>query len=382
LKSVVQSNSLYCGVPDAHSRPNIAAQQLHRLYEEGISATRCLLNAENGVVFSEQTASRVLFAVNGAIIRNVPGSNVITTALEHPGSFDSVSTFASRTGKELRIAPANPSTGGVDVEKVIDLMDGDTILICLIYASNISGAILDLEKIVREARKINPDVYIVVDATQHVPHGVIDIKKMGTIDGLVFAPYKVFGKRGIGIGYVSDRVSMFEHDRLIEKSATTWELGSADPLAFGTMKDVVDYIQWVGAHFISSTNQRECLVAGMEAIHAHEFALLERMISGSNEIPGIRFIQNANVNFIPKEGVDDRDCILALNFDNVDTETAVKAYADAGIIVFSRLQSNVMSRRALKALGSEGIIRVSPLHCHSFEEIDRFLKATMEIASF
>ena len=45
----------------------------------------------------------------------------------------------------------------------------------MLYASNISGAVLDMEKIVSETRKVKPDLHIIVDAVQHVPHGVIDM---------------------------------------------------------------------------------------------------------------------------------------------------------------------------------------------------------------
>lgn len=34
----------------------------------------------------------------------------------------------------------------------------------------------------------------------------------------------------------------------------------------------------------------------------------------------------------------------------------------------------------VEALGLEGAIRVSPLHCHGKDDIDRFLKITQEIA--
>lgn len=37
-------------------------------------------------------------------------------------------------------------------------------------------------------------------------------------------------------------------------------------------------------------------------------------------------------------------------------------------------------RRILESFGMEGALRVSPLHCNSYEDIDLFLKITQEIA--
>jgi selenocysteine lyase/cysteine desulfurase len=33
----------------------------------------------------------------------------------------------------------------------------------------------------------------------------------------------------------------------------------------------------------------------------------------------------------------------------------------------------------LESLGLEGAVRVSPLHCHTFDDVDRFLEVTREI---
>lgn len=92
----------------------------------------------------------------------------------------------------------NPLTGGVDVEDIIELIDQDTCLLTFMYASNVSGALLDAEKIVVEARKIKPDLYIVADAVQHAPHGIIDVSKV-PVDGINFAPYKFLDHVVLGL---------------------------------------------------------------------------------------------------------------------------------------------------------------------------------------
>lgn len=52
------------------------------------------------------------------------------------------------------------------------------------------------------------------------------------IDGINIAPYKCFGNRGIGFAWVSDRVAVLPHDKLLAKKANEWELGSPAPSAF------------------------------------------------------------------------------------------------------------------------------------------------------
>ena len=63
-----------------------------------------IFGARSGSIVCELTASQVMFRIVRAIVENVPGSNVITTSLEHPSAHDAVEMFAKKTGKEFRVA--------------------------------------------------------------------------------------------------------------------------------------------------------------------------------------------------------------------------------------------------------------------------------------
>ena len=47
------------------------------------------------------------------------GTNAVVSSLEHPSAFDAVEYYCKKTGKELRVIPANPITGGIDTEDTI-----------------------------------------------------------------------------------------------------------------------------------------------------------------------------------------------------------------------------------------------------------------------
>jgi selenocysteine lyase/cysteine desulfurase len=67
------------------------------------------------------------------------------------------------------VARGNRAKGGIDVEDIVSLVDESTCLLSVIYASNIWGAKIDDEAVVRRAREITPDLYVIVDAVQHAP---------------------------------------------------------------------------------------------------------------------------------------------------------------------------------------------------------------------
>jgi selenocysteine lyase/cysteine desulfurase len=290
-----------------------------------------------------------------------------------------MSLYANRLGRELRVAQSNPVTGGVDVEEIVRLVDKDTCLLNVIYASNISGAKLDMAQIVRRARAIKPDLYILVDAVQHAPHGLIDLQQT-PVDGINLAPYKFFGCRGSGLSWVSDRAAVLPHHKLAGKKPDFWDLGSSAPWQFAVLTEIVDYVCWLGSHFTDAKGRRALFVAGIEHIELHERALLARLLDGSPETTGLRKMKGVNV-FLDHEDLTKRDLILGIGFDNLDCTQAVVAYGKRGVTVYERVATSIYSKRMLDSFGLAGTVRVSPLHCHSMADVDKFLRITQEIAA-
>jgi cysteine desulfurase / selenocysteine lyase len=365
-------------LPDCPEHSNHTAKWLLGVQEKAFEDIKIIFNAKTGSVVTSLTASMVIFEMNRAIIENIPGTNVVTTALEHPSAYDSVVSYAEKMGKEVRVAKTNAVTGGVDVSEIIKLVDKDTCLLSIIYASNISGAVLDLENIIKECRKIKPDLYIVVDSVQHTPHGDLDLEKT-PVDGINFAPYKFFGTRGFGVGFMSERAAKLPHNKLIAKPEEEWELGSPAPSQFAAITEIVNYVCWIGAKFTNSKDRRELYVEGMNRINLHERALMYRMLNGSEEAEGLRNIKGVKV-YLDYEDLSTRDFIMAIGFDNIGCQDAVAEYEKRGVITFERVATSLYSARMLNSFGIEGVVRVSPLHCHDVDDIDEFLKITKEIS--
>ena len=306
------------------------------------------------------------------------GTNAVTSSLEHPSAHDAVEYYCNKTGREFRVVPANKTTGGIDPDEVMKYVDKDTCLLSIMAASNISGNIMDIKEITRRAREINPDIYVVSDAVQHAPHAVIDVEDWG-VDIANFAPYKFFGIRGCGYAYVSDRVAVMPHHKLIHKEADVWSLGTPTPANFAAMMAVIDYVCSIGSHFCDAADRRALYVEGMNRIHLQERALLYRMLEGTKEVPGLRHIKNVEV-YVDMEDLTYKDLIIAMGIRGIEYSECVQKYLEHGVTVFERLRSSMYSKRIVEALGIEGAIRVSPLHCNSADDIDRFLKITAKIA--
>lgn len=381
LKAAVEAKAKYEAFPDCPERYHDTALLLKSLKEKGVKDIMEVIfgaSPGRGALVTQLTASQVIFEIIRVIMENTGPGNAVAIELDHPSAFDAVRVYSERTGKEFRVAHTNPVTGGVDLEEILSKVDENTQLVSVMSASNISGYIFDLETICREIRRINPEVYIVSDAVQHMPHGILDAEKWG-LDGCNFAAYKAMGIRGCGFGYVSDRVARMPHHRVLARPENEWELGTFPHSNFAAMTAVVDYVCWLGSHFTDDTDRRKLYVTGMERIHLQEHSLLIHMMEGTEEIPGLRHIPGVRV-YVDSEDTVDRDLISAISIDGLDCSTAVGEYYKRGITVFDRVNSSFFSKRIVESLGTTGVIRVSPLHCHDAGDIDDFLKVTAEIA--
>ena len=379
LKKCVEAKAKYEEFPDCPERIHSRSVGLKSLVENGTKdILETVFGAKSGALITELTASQTMFHMVEIIMENVPGKNAVVSSIEHPSAFDAIEYFCKKTGKEMRVVPANPKTGGIDVDEVIKLVDKDTCLLSIISASNISGNIMDIEEIVKRAREIKPDLYIISDAVQHAPHCAIDVEKL-KIDGMNFAPYKFFGVRGCGFAYVSDRVAALPHRKLIAKPREVFELGTSAPANFAAAIEIISYVCEIGKHFMESDDRRALFEEGMKRIHLHERALLYRMLEGTKEIPGLRHIPGVTV-YLDVDDLESRDLICAISIDGMDYTACVAEYQRRGATVYERVTESLYSKRILEALELPGAIRVSPLHCHGTDDVDKFLRITAEIA--
>jgi len=379
LKKCVEAKEKYEMFPDCPERIHQRSLKLKSLVDEGTKEImEIIFSAKSGSLITELTASQTMFHMVGLIMENIPGKNAVVSSIEHPSAFDAIEYYCKKTCKEIRVVPANKKTGGIDVDEVMKYVDKDTCLLSIMSASNISGNIMDIEAIVKKAREIKPDLYIISDAVQHAPHSVLDVEKL-KIDGMNFAPYKFFGIRGCGFAYVSDRVAALPHHKLIAKDQSIFELGTSSPANFAAAMEIINYVCDIGRYYINSANKKTLYKEGMKRIHLHERALLHRLLEGTKKVPGLRHIKGVRV-FVDTDDLQKRDLIVAMAIEGIDHTECTREYQRRGVTVYERVNTSIYSKRILNALGIEGAIRVSPLHCHGTDDIDEFLKITAEIA--
>ena len=94
---------------------------------------------------------------------------------------------------------------------------------------------------------------------------------------------------------------------------------------------------------------------------------------------GLRYIKGVRVHADCMD-LTRRDLIAAISIDGLSLPDTVAEYYKRGVVVCDRPKASMYACRIVEALGIDGAIRVSPMHCHGMVDIDKFLKITKEIA--
>ncbi len=378
LKTVVETIAKESALPDELFRYNPASDYVNAAVDKGMEDVKLFLGTKSGHIMPAHSATHAIFRALNAITSYVPGSNIVTTELEHPAVRSSTQYFAETTGKEWRVAKLSGETSSVSAKSILELVDKDTCVLAFQHGSNQTGSINDVKTIITEARKIKPDLYVLIDAVQYAPHGPIDVEEYGA-DAYAFGPYKAYCVKGIGFAHMSDRLANLPHWRLLDKPVTNWVLGSPAHMMYACWSATVDYLCWLGSHFTESEDRRAQMIAAKDAIHTHMKALLHRAMFGTEEIEGLFKINHVDVADMP-EDIGNRLCIFLFQLAGMDASTAIGRYnQEHGVRLAARIM-DAYSAVPLKALGWESAVRLSGAHYNTPEEIDIFLKATKALA--
>ena len=378
LKSVVERSTELAKIPDNQGRDNPASYELVRLINQAKEDIRSFLGAAKGPVFVGESGTELLFRlISTAIIEAPEGGNVVGSTLEHPASVSACARWSKIANREFIRVPHNDETGSVSAEDYRAYVNADTRVATILHTSPVTGMAVDVASIAKLIREVSPDCYIIIDGIQHAAHGGLDIDSYD-IDGYAISPYKVFSRHGYGIAWVSERLGNLPHNSLIGAPADQWDLGTRDTASYATFSDVVNYFDWLGAHFTDSEDRRTRINAAGKAIHAHEKALTDAMLYGAGGQDGLASMSNVFI----IGGIDNplREGLVSLAVEGKSAVDVVSALREKGIRTHAR-KNDHFSGNILGPLGREDCVRVSMCHYNTEEEVADFLAAMKDIAS-
>ncbi len=341
-------------------------------HEEALDAARTVYDARvrlaslfgcprvDHVAFTANSTEALNMAINGLID---PGDHVISTDLEHNSVLRPLYRLEAEHGAELSFVPAD-KLGNVDYADFERLMKPNTRAVVCTNASNLTGTVLDIERIAKTAH--SHGALVIVDASQTAGCWPIDMKKMG-IDVLCFTGHKgLMGPQGTGGICVKEGIEIRPFKvggSGVQSYSRTHPAEYPTRLEAGTLNGHGIAGLGAAAKFISET--------GVENIHAKERSLMLRFYEGVKNIEGVT---------VYGDFTKDKTAIVALNIR--DYESGEVSYElSQGYGIATRPGAHCAPRMH-KALGTAevGAVRFSFSFYNTEEEVDEAVRAVAELA--
>lgn len=340
-------------------------------HSAAISASQSVYEARRRLAafFHCERADHVIFTQNSTEALNIalygllsPGEHVITTDLEHNSVLRPLYDLESR-GLLLDFVRAD-RRGKVDYRDFERLIRKETKAIVCTHASNLTGNMLELERISGIAHRAG--ALLVVDASQSAGALPVDMEKQG-IDILCFTGHKsMLGPQGTGGLCLRSGVELrpFKrggtgvHSYLREQPSdypTRLEAGTLNGHGIAGLLAAVNFIDRMG----------------LEKIEEKESRLLRRFCEAVREIPGVTLYGDF-------EGR--RAAIAALNIrDYSSAEISDCLAQDYGITTRPGAHC---APRMHEALGTEeqGAVRFSFSIFNTEDEVESAIRAVRELA--
>lgn len=340
-------------------------RQALELIDQGRETIAETINAKaNEVYFTASGSEANSWAIVGIAMANMSkGNHIITSKIEHASVLEACA-FLERNGFDVTYLDVD-SKGFINFAELLRSIRPDTILISIMAANNELGSIQNLKAIAKTAHE--KGIIFHTDAVQLYGNMEIDVEDLD-IDALTISAHKIYGPKGMGALYVSNRIKI---DPIIfggnpERNKRGGTCNTAGIVGFAKACEV--------AHRDMKTNNHKL-----------------RQLSDYFVMKLSQAVENIKFNAETRQKLPN---IISVTFIGVDGESLLTKLDMNGVAVstVSSCSSNSLNvSHVIKAIGmnnndAKSTIRFSLGKNNSFEELDKaiaiIITAVEELRSY
>ena len=249
-----------------------------------------------------------------------PGDEVLITGLEHHSNIVPWQLLCGETGASLRVARID-DLGQVDLEDFEHLLTPRTRIAAFAHVSNALGTVNPVKRMTELAHE--KGAVVLIDGAQAAPHLRVDVRAIGC-DFYAFSGHKVYGPSATG--------ALYGREPLLA-AMPPWQ-GGGDMIASVTFEkstwNELPYKFEAGTPNVAGVIALGAALEwvnglGLDAIAAHEHALLEHGTQLLGGIRGVKLVgtakQKAGVLSFVIDGVHPHDAGTVLDHEGIAVRT-------------------------------------------------------------
>ncbi|RPI71240.1 MAG: cysteine desulfurase-like protein, partial [Desulfobacteraceae bacterium] len=301
-----------------------------------------------------------------------PDDEIVVTHLDHDANITPWVLMARDAGAKVRFADFNPEDCTLNMKDLEGQITKKTKLVACGYASNAVGTINDVKTIAQWAHQVGARVF--VDAVQYAPHGPIDVRALDC-DFLACSAYKFFGPHeGILYGKYDllDKLAAYKVRPAGNKPPDKFETGTQNHEGIAGTLAAVEYIASLAGP--AKSDRRSRILAGLRAIEAYELMLIEKLVQGLQQIPGLKIYGITDPTRFSK-----RVPTVSFRLEGFTPHQVAEYLGKQGIFVWdgNYYALAVTERLDIEKLG--GMVRVGLVHYNTEEEIERLVQSLQSL---
>jgi cysteine desulfurase/selenocysteine lyase len=359
----------------AHRGAHLLAEEATDAFEGARAVVADFISAQSSEIVFTKSATESINVVSYGFSNHLPKNdpfyineqnNIVVTQLEHHANLLPWQQLAKRSGAKLSWLGITKDAQ-IDISNIESVINEKTKIVAITHQSNVSGAITQLEPIVKRAREVG--AILLLDACQSVPHMAVDVNKLD-VDFLTYSGHKAVGPTGVGVLWGRSELlekmepmitggSMIDHATI---ESATW---AKAPKKFEAGVPNMAQAVGLGAALNYLTK------IGMGRIHAHEEILVERALTGLQNISGVEIIGS-------KTSVN-RGSAISFTIEGVHPHDVGQVLDDLGIAVRT---GHHCAWPLMQELKLNATTRASFYLYNTPEEVDVFLDGINQVKKF
>jgi cysteine desulfurase/selenocysteine lyase len=304
---------------NVHRGVHALSQRATVAYESARTAVKSHLGARDSreIVFTRGTTEAINLVAHSYVRpRLEPGDEVLISAMEHHSNIVPWQLVCDERGAALRVIPID-DRGDIILEEYEKRLTERTKIVGVVHVSNALGTVNPVREMIEIAHR--KGVPVLIDGAQAVPHLEMDMQDLDC-DFFAFSAHKAYGPSGIGALYA-------KRSHLLEMVPYQ----SGGDMILSVTFDKTTYNE-PPHRFEAGTPNIEGAIGlaaalrfldalGLDAVAAHEGALLENATRKVGEVPGVRLIgtarERAGVLSFVMDGVHPHDVGTILDSEGI-----------------------------------------------------------------